>query len=266
MFGFQRVYSKCRVSSLFNIECNCESSSETSGKVKEQSGGESVAESAQNLSANSAYFTTSECKARLLALCNNQPHSTIGPNDNLYQKKEELMCRLSRKLAVLREEAVAVVEETALNETLGDAVAARTAAAGARPHELAKLRLHIREVGHITQLLLGLSGRLARAENALLGMEDNHCERKILEEKRDKLRAQLEEAKQLKVSIDRRSGSVSTMLYKYLSADEYADYDHFIGMKAKLLIDSREIDDKIKLGEEQLAALKEMLNETTTAR
>ncbi|RZF47588.1 hypothetical protein LSTR_LSTR012210 [Laodelphax striatellus] len=255
---------------------NCETASDTNGKVKEESGGEGggggeVVELAQNLSANSAYFTTSECKARLLALCNNHTQSetatsSIGPNDNLYQKKEELMCRLSRKLVVLREEAVAVVEETSLNETLGETVHARASAQGARPHELAKLRLHVKEVGHITQLLLGLSGRLARAENALLGMDTAHCDRKILEEKRDKLRAQLEEAKQLKVSIDRRSGSVSTMLYKYLTADEYADYDHFIGMKAKLLIDSREIDDKIKLGEEQLAALKEMLNETTTAR
>jgi protein Shroom len=32
-------------------------------------------------------------------------------------------------------------------------------------------------------------------------------------------------------------------------------------MKAKLLIDSREIADKIQLGEEQLAALRETLNE-----
>lgn len=82
---------------------------------------------------------------------------------------------------------------------------------------------------------------------------------KTLEGKRDKLQAQLEEAKELKRNIDRRSDSVSAMLYKYLTAEEYADYDHFINMKAKLLIDSREIADKIQLGEEQLAALRETL-------
>lgn len=85
---------------------------------------------------------------------------------------------------------------------------------------------------------------------------------KTLESKRDKLQAQLEEAKELKSNIDRRSGSVSAMLYRYLTAEEYADYDHFINMKAKLLIDSREISDKIQLGEEQLAALKETLNDS----
>lgn len=47
----------------------------------------------------------------------------------------------------------------------------------ARPHEVAKFRLHVEEVGKITSLLLSLSGRLARAENALMGMTDDHAER-----------------------------------------------------------------------------------------
>ena len=81
-----------------------------------------------------------------------------------------------------------------------------------------------------------------------------------MESKRDKLREQLEEAKKLKENIDRRSVYVSNILYKYFNAEEYADYDHFINMKAKLIMDSREIADKIKLGEEQLAALKETLS------
>lgn len=82
---------------------------------------------------------------------------------------------------------------------------------------------------------------------------------KILESKRDKLQEQLEEAKKLKENIDRRSVNVSNILYKYLSSEEYADYDHFINMKAKLIMDAKEIADKIKLGEEQLMALKETL-------
>lgn len=86
---------------------------------------------------------------------------------------------------------------------------------------------------------------------------------KVLEEKRQKLQEQLEEAKKLKESIDKRSISVSNMLYKYLSSEEYADYDHFINMKAKLIMDSREISDKIKLGEEQLNALKETLTSSS---
>ena len=81
-----------------------------------------------------------------------------------------------------------------------------------------------------------------------------------MEDKRNKLQEQLEEAKKLKESIDRRSVNISNMLYKYLSCDEYADYDHFINMKAKLIIDCKEITEKIQLGEDQLAALKETLS------
>ena len=84
---------------------------------------------------------------------------------------------------------------------------------------------------------------------------------KTLETKREKLLEQLNEAKQLKSNIDKRSESVSTMLYNYLTSEEYTDYEHFINMKSKLLVDSREIAEKIQLGEEQLAALKETLDQ-----
>ena len=82
----------------------------------------------------------------------------------------------------------------------------------------------------------------------------------MLEGKRDKLIEQLDEAKRLKENIDRRSRQVANLLTKYLTDDEFADYSHFVTMKAKLVIDQREIDDKIKLGEEQLAALRETLH------
>lgn len=82
---------------------------------------------------------------------------------------------------------------------------------------------------------------------------------KILEAKRDRLLEQLGEAKCLKEDIDRRGTNLSKILEKSLTVDEYADYDYFINMKAKLIVDSREIADKIKLGEEQLNSLKDML-------
>ena len=77
--------------------------------------------------------------------------------------------------------------------------------------------------------------------------------------KREKLCEQLDEAKRLKENIDRRSQTVSGFLHRYLSSEQYADYDHFVKMKAKLIMDTREIGDKIKLGEEQIKALRESL-------
>lgn len=84
--------------------------------------------------------------------------------------------RLDRKVVVLKAEQEAVKEEGELNETLGAKVASRISAV-ARPAEASKYRLHVEEVGKITSLLLGLSGRLARAENALHGMPADHSER-----------------------------------------------------------------------------------------
>ncbi len=78
--------------------------------------------------------------------------------------------------------------------------------------------------------------------------------------KRDELTSKLEDAKLLKEGIDRRSNQVATYLKKYLSAEEYADYQHFIAMKSKLKMDQQEIDDKMMLGEEQLRALQRSMN------
>ncbi|XP_060519669.1 protein Shroom isoform X2 [Cylas formicarius] len=212
------------------------------------------------LSGSSVYYTTSEPKAKFLTRYSqdmSQCHIVKDTKD-LSQKKEELVSRLDKKLEVLRSEALIVSDECRINDDLGTNVENYITRV-ARPHEVSKFRLHVEEVGKITSLLLGLSGRLARAENALMGMSDDHPERRILESKRDKLQDQLEEAKKLKECIDKRSVSVSNILYKYLTSEEYADYDHFINMKAKLIMDSKEINDKIKLGEEQLGALKDTL-------
>jgi protein Shroom len=86
------------------------------------------------------------------------------------------MARLDRKLQVLRGEHLVVTEESRVNDELGESVAAQVSRL-ARPHEASKYRLHVEEVGKITSLLLGLSGRLARAENALMGLPHHHTER-----------------------------------------------------------------------------------------
>ncbi|TRY73430.1 hypothetical protein TCAL_15764 [Tigriopus californicus] len=179
--------------------------------------------------------------------------------EDLQKKKEELLERISQKLDVLRSEQLSLKEEMALNEELGLQVS-HLVHQLAKPNECVKFNLHVEEIDKITSLLLGLSGRLARTENSLSTLTDeNPAERKCLEGKRKKLAEQLDEAKRLKEKIDRRSATVSSFLHQYLNEEQYADYDHFVKMKAKLIMDSREIGDKIKLGEEQIKALKDSL-------
>ena len=78
--------------------------------------------------------------------------------------------------------------------------------------------------------------------------------------KRDELLEKHEDAKQLKEGIDRRSPVVSACLKEHLTPEEFADYQYFIKMKSKLTMDRQEIEDKIKLGTEQLSALKDSLD------
>uniref|UniRef100_A0A8D8SHR0 Protein Shroom3 n=1 Tax=Cacopsylla melanoneura TaxID=428564 RepID=A0A8D8SHR0_9HEMI len=261
------------VTSLFRIDVTPRSKSSSSSS---HSSDPASPKEIKNPSESSSYFASAECEAKLLALASHQARQSGVPSNSnipsssssnslsgLHVKKAELMARLDSKLTLLRSVQVDLNEESRCNERLGQTLENRLAAE-AKPSETSKYRLHVKEVGHITSLLLGLSGRLARAENALIGLSEDHCDRKSLEEKRDKLDAQLEEAKELKEMIDKRSTNVATLLRKYLTSEEFADYNHFIGMKAKLLVDAREISDKIQLGEEQLAALQETLQDTVT--
>jgi protein Shroom len=73
--------------------------------------------------------------------------------------------------------------------------------------------------------------------------------------KRDELHAKHEDAKDLKEGIDRRSQQVASFLRKYLTQDEFTDYEYFIKMKSQLTIEQQEIEDRIKQSEEQLTAL-----------
>lgn len=212
------------------------------------------------LTTSSTYFQVSEPKAKLMTRYSREMTLINGDCCDLTKKKEELVQRLGKKLLVLSNEQTSIAEESNANDLLGADVALKVAQK-CRPSDASKFRSYVDDVGYITMLLLSLSGRLARTDNALhtLAADDSHPDKKILEAKRDRLLEQLDEAKQLKDDIDRRGAIISKVLERSLTIEEYADYDYFINMKAKLIVDSREIADKIKLGEEQLVALKDTL-------
>jgi protein Shroom len=59
-----------------------------------------------------------------------------------------------------------LAEESTANDALGHDVAFKVAQK-VRPSDSTKFRSYVDDVGYITMLLLSLSGRLARTENAL---------------------------------------------------------------------------------------------------
>ncbi|XP_069749281.1 protein Shroom4-like isoform X2 [Narcine bancroftii] len=217
----------------------------------------------------STYYSTSAAKAGLLNKMKDLPKMAEEcledgeeeEDNKLIEKKQQLICSLSRKLTVLHEAQKSLLEDISANCALGEE-AERMVKNVCKPNEFDKYRMFIGDLDKVVNLLLSLSGRLARVENALnnLDPDTNEEERHALNEKKKQLTAQLEEAKELKEHVDRRERVVHDILVKHLSEDELQDYTHFVKMKSALIIEQRELEDNIKLGEEQLKCLRESLS------
>lgn len=218
---------------------------------------------AMSLATNSAYYSTSAPKAELLIKMKDlqqqqEPEDDSGSDvdHDLSVKKQELIESISRKLQVLREARESLLEDIRANSALGDEVEA-IAKDVCKPNEFDKFRMFIGDLDKVVNLLLSLSGRLARVENALNNLDDNTSpgDRQSLLDKQRVLVQQHEDAKELKENLDRRERVVFDILAGHLSDDSLADYEHFVRMKSALIIEQRELEDKIHLGEEQLKCL-----------
>ncbi|KAM3836942.1 protein Shroom2-like [Vipera latastei] len=221
------------------------------------------------LTTNSTYYSTSAPKAELLIKMKDMQQQQQQQSEedsekeldhNLSEKKQELIDSISRKLKVLKEARETLLEDIEANNHLGDEVEVVVKEV-CKSNEFDKFRMFIGDLDKVVNLLLSLSGRLARVENALNNLDENASpeERRILVEKQKLLTQQHEDAKELKENLDRRERIVFDILASYLSDESLADYKHFVKMKSALIIEQRELEDKIKLGEEQLKCLTESL-------
>ncbi|NXC11283.1 SHRM2 protein, partial [Orthonyx spaldingii] len=241
-----------------------------SPKISEEKKEEQSPPSAISLTTNSTYYSTSAPKAELLIKMKDmqeqqqQQQSEDDSEDeldhDLSEKKQELIDSISRKLQVLREARETLLEDIQANNILGEEVEAIVKEV-CKPNEFDKFKMFIGDLDKVVNLLLSLSGRLARVENALNNLDDNTSpeERRTLVDKQKLLTQQHEDAKELKENLDRRERIVFDILANYLSEENLADYEHFVKMKSALIIEQRELEDKIKLGEEQLKCLTDSL-------
>ncbi|KFV85800.1 Protein Shroom2, partial [Struthio camelus australis] len=241
-----------------------------SPKISEEKKEEQSVPSAISLTSNSTYYSTSAPKAELLIKMKDmqeqqqQQQSEDDSEDeldhDLSEKKQELIDSISRKLQVLREARETLLEDIQANNILGEEVEAIVKEV-CKTNEFDKFKMFIGDLDKVVNLLLSLSGRLARVENALNNLDENTSpeERRTLVEKQKLLTQQHEDAKELKENLDRRERIVFDILANYLSEENLADYEHFVKMKSALIIEQRELEDKIKLGEEQLKCLTDSL-------
>uniref|UniRef100_A0A2D4LIJ5 ASD2 domain-containing protein n=1 Tax=Micrurus spixii TaxID=129469 RepID=A0A2D4LIJ5_9SAUR len=210
----------------------------------------------------STYYSVSVPKAELLNKIKNLPEEAGGDDEqvDINEKKAELIQSLTHKLEILKEAKESLLADIKLNNSLGEEVESLISGL-CKPNEFDKYRMFIGDLDKVVSLLLSLSGRLARVENVLssLGEDADKQEWVSLNEKRKMLASQHEDARELKDNLDRRERVVLDILCSYLSEEQLQDYQHFVKMKSGLLIEQRELDDKIKLGQEQLKCLLESL-------
>lgn len=214
----------------------------------------------------SAYYNISVAKAELLNKLKEQPEmAEAGLGEEvvdyeLAQKKIQLIESIGRKLSVLREAQRGLLDDINANSALGEEVEANLKAV-CKSNEFEKYHSFIGDLDKVVNLLLSLSGRLARVENALNSIDSGaNQEKLVLIEKKQQLTSQLADAKELKEHVDGREKLVFSMISRYLPQDQLQDYQHFVKMKSALIIEQRELEEKIKLGEEQLRCLKESLH------
>ncbi|XP_038187731.1 protein Shroom3 isoform X3 [Arvicola amphibius] len=209
-----------------------------------------------------AYYSVSAAKAELLNKIKDMPEAEPEEEEqeDVNEKKAELIGSLTHKLETLQEAKGSLLMDIKLNNALGEEVEALISEL-CKPNEFDKYKMFIGDLDKVVNLLLSLSGRLARVENVLSGLGEDASkeERSSLNEKRKILAGQHEDARELKENLDRRERVVLAILANYLSAEQLQDYQHFVKMKSTLLIEQRKLDDKIKLGQEQVKCLLESL-------
>ncbi|KAM9324192.1 protein Shroom4 [Gastrophryne carolinensis] len=216
-----------------------------------------------------SYYNTSAAKAGLLNKMKEMPGmqketgSATGAEeeeDDLTFKKMQLIESITRKVSVLHEAQQGLQEDLNANMTLGCELESLLKNL-CKPHEYDKFRSFIGDLDKVVNLLLSLSGRLSRVESAL-NCEDPEpsMEEKLnLSEKKKQLTNQLQDAQELKAHVTRREQLVLEAVSKYLNEDQLQDYQHYVRMTSALIVEQRELEDKIRLGEEQLRCLRESL-------
>lgn len=78
--------------------------------------------------------------------------------------------------------------------------------------------------------------------------------------KRNELSEKHADALTLKDGIDRRRHQVDTYLRNCLSCDELKDYEYFVKMKAQLVIDRQDVEDRIEMRRGYLELLRSTVN------
>eukprot|EP00092_Neocalanus_flemingeri_P067521 GFUD01082432.1.p1 GENE.GFUD01082432.1~~GFUD01082432.1.p1 ORF type:complete len:150 (+),score=53.86 GFUD01082432.1:55-450(+) len=117
-----------------------------------------------------------------------------------------------------------------------------------------KLKVHIKELESVTNLITVLTVRVETAENKIEVARDV-TEKGVLKNRIIKLSSQLEEAQHLKEFRTRRGEAVCLKMRSYLTAATLVQLTDLLDLKVKLVSELCKLEEKIQLAEHQISAL-----------
>ncbi|XP_064018313.1 protein Shroom1 [Pogoniulus pusillus] len=180
--------------------------------------------------------------------------------DDITSKKRELISCLQSKLQRLWEERELVLADAQQCSKQGEELEALVREL-CKPNEFERYMMFIGDLEKVVSLLLCLSTRLARVQNAISRVDGSTDaeEKQSLSERHKLLSRQREDAKDLKENLDRRERVVAGILAKYLTDQQLQDYRCFVQVKTSLLIEQKDLEEQIKFFEEQLEHLEQSI-------
>ncbi|XP_052627935.1 protein Shroom1 isoform X1 [Harpia harpyja] len=190
----------------------------------------------------------------------NRSRDSTNDLDDITSKKLELISSLQSKLQTLCEEKELILSEARECAKRGEELEAMVRDV-CKPNEFERYMMFIGDLEKVVSLLLCLSSRLARVQNAMRRIDGNTDaeEKQSLNERHKLLSRQREDAKDLKENLDRRERVVSGILAKYLTDQQLQDYQRFVQVKTSLLIEQKDLEEQIKFFKEQLENLEKSI-------
>ncbi|XP_032885114.1 protein Shroom2-like [Amblyraja radiata] len=181
------------------------------------------------------------------------------PTD-ITDKKRELIVAIRWKLRKLHEAQAGLQEDIKVNDSLGDDIEACVGQV-CNPNEMQKYESFVADLDKVMGLLLCLSSRLVRVESALSKVNESTDveEKQSLNERHQTLSHRHEGARGLKVHQDHRERMTFRILSNYLNEIQLQHCHHFVQMRKALIIKQKEIEENLRLTEEQLGFLENSL-------
>ncbi|XP_072923330.1 protein Shroom1-like [Hemitrygon akajei] len=179
---------------------------------------------------------------------------------DITEKKKKLIGTIKCKLQKLQDTKACLHEDIKMNSLLGEDIEAWINDV-CKPNEIQKYKTFIEDLDKVMNLLLCLSSRLVRVENALNKVNESTDleEKQSLSERHQTLSRQHEGARGLKEHQDHRERVTFRILTNYLTEIQLQHCHHFVQMRKALLIKQKEVEERLRFTEEQLGFLENSL-------